>query len=170
MAIRIIRTEEDLILRKTSRPVTKFDDRLGQILDDMKETMEKANGVGLAAVQVGLLRRIVVVDVGDGSGVLELINPEIVEADGEQEGQEGCLSLPDKWAIVKRPEHVRVRAQTRTGAWRMFEGEGLKARAFCHELDHLDGHLFIDRMEKMLTEEEVRRLQNERVNGKETDA
>ena len=170
MAIRIIRTEEDPILRKTSRPVTKFDDRLGQILDDMKETMEKANGVGLAAVQVGLLRRIVVVDVGDGSGVLELINPEIVAADGEQEGQEGCLSLPDKWAIVKRPEHVRVRAQTRTGAWRMFEGEGLKARAFCHELDHLDGHLFIDRMEKMLTEEEVRRLQNERVNGKETDA
>ncbi|MBR3096108.1 MAG: peptide deformylase [Clostridia bacterium] len=170
MAIRIIRTEEDPILRKTSRLVTKFDDRLGQILDDMKETMEKANGVGLAAVQVGLLRRIVVVDVGDGSGVLELINPEIVEADGEQEGQEGCLSLPDKWAIVKRPEHVRVRAQTRTGAWRMFEGEGLKARAFCHELDHLDGHLFIDRMEKMLTEEEVRRLQNERVNGKETDA
>ncbi len=170
MAIRIIRTEEDPILRKTSRPVTKFDDRLGQILDDMKETMEKANGVGLAAVQVGLLRRIIVVDVGDGSGVLELINPEIVEADGEQEGQEGCLSLPDKWAIVKRPEHVRVRAQTRTGAWRMFEGEGLKARAFCHELDHLDGHLFIDRMEKMLTEEEVRRLQNERVNGKETDA
>ncbi len=170
MAIRIIRTEEDPILRKTSHPVTKFDENLGVILDDMKETMEKANGVGLAAVQVGLLRRIVVIDVGDGSGVLELINPEIVEADGEQEGQEGCLSLPDKWAIVKRPEHVRVRAQTRTGAWRMFEGEGLKARAFCHELDHLDGHLFIDRMEKMLTEEEVRRLQNERMNGKETDA
>ena len=170
MAIRIIRTEEDPILRKTSRPVTKFDEKLGVILDDMRETMEKANGVGLAAVQVGLLRRIVVIDVGDGSGVLELINPEIVEADGEQEGQEGCLSLPDKWAIVKRPDHVRVRAQTRTGAWRMYEGEGLKARAFCHELDHLDGHLFIDRMEKMLTEEEVRRLQSERMNGKETDA
>ena len=170
MAIRIIRTEEDPILRKTSRSVTKFDEKLGVILDDMRETMEKANGVGLAAVQVGLLRRIVVIDVGDGSGVLELINPEIVEADGEQEGQEGCLSLPDKWAIVKRPDHVRVRAQTRTGAWRMYEGEGLKARAFCHELDHLDGHLFIDRMEKMLTEEEVRRLQSERMNGKETDA
>ena len=165
MAIRIIRTEEDPILRKTSRPVTKFDQKLWTILDDMKETMEKANGVGLAAVQVGLLRRIVVIDVGDGNGTLELINPEIVETDGEQEGQEGCLSLPDKWAIVKRPEHVRVRAQTRTGAWKMFEGEGLKARAFCHELDHLDGHLFIDRMEKMLTDEEVRRLQNERMNG-----
>lgn len=164
MAIRIIRTEEDPILRKISRPVTKFDEKLGTILDDMKETMEKANGVGLAAVQVGLLRRIVVIDVGDGSGVLELVNPEIVEEEGEQEGQEGCLSLPNKWAIVKRPDYVRVRAQTRTGAWRMFEGEGLKARAFCHELDHLDGHLFIDRMEKMLTEEEVRRLQNERMN------
>lgn len=165
MAIRIIRTEEDPILRKTSRPVTKFDEKLWTILDDMKETMEKANGVGLAAVQVGLLRRIVVIDVGDESGVLELINPEIVDADGEQEGQEGCLSLPNKWAIVKRPDHVRVRAQNRNGAWRMFEGKGLKARAFCHELDHLDGHLFIDRMEKLLTDEEVRRLQNERMNG-----
>lgn len=170
MAIRIIRTEEDPILRKTSRPVTKFDEKLATILDDMKETMQKANGVGLAAVQVGLLRRIVVIDVDDGTGVLELINPQIVEADGEQEGQEGCLSLPDKWAIVKRPNHVKVRAQTRTGAWRMFEGEGLKARAFCHEIDHLDGHLFIDHMEKLLTEEEVRRLQSERVNGKESDA
>ena len=170
MAIRIIRTEEDPILRKISRPVTKFDEKLWTILDDMKETMEKANGVGLAAVQVGLLRRIVVIDVGDGGGVMELINPEIVEEDGEQEGQEGCLSLPNQWAIVKRPNHVRVRAQTRTGAWKMFEGEGLKARAFCHELDHLDGHLFIDRMEKLLTEDEIRRLQNERINGEESNA
>ena len=167
MAIRIIRTEEDPILRKCSRPVTKFDDKLGQIIDDMRETMAKANGAGLAAVQVGMLRRIVVVDAGDG--VLELVNPQIIEADGEQVGEEGCLSLPNKWAIVRRPNHVKVRAQTRTGAWRLFEGEGLKARAFCHELDHLDGHLFIDRMEKMLTEEEVRRLQNERMNLSEDD-
>ena len=167
MALRIIRTEEDPILRKRSRPVTKFDDKLGQILDDMRETMAKANGAGLAAVQVGMLRRIIVVDAGDG--VVELVNPEIIEADGEQEGEEGCLSLPNKWAIVKRPNHVKVRAQTRTGAWRMFEGEGLKARAFCHEIDHLDGHLFIDRMEKMLTEDEVRRLQNERMNRLEAD-
>ena len=167
MAIRIIRTEEDPILRKCSRPVTKFDDKLGQIIDDMRETMAKANGAGLAAVQVGMLRRIVVVDAGDG--VLELVNPQIIEADGEQVGEEGCLSLPNKWAIVRRPNHVKVRAQTRTGAWRIFEGEGLKARAFCHELDHLDGHLFIDRMEKMLTEEEVRRLQNERMNLSEDD-
>ena len=167
MALRIIRTEEDPILRKCSRPVTKFDEKLGQILDDMKETMAKANGAGLAAVQVGMLRRIIVVDAGDG--VVELVNPEIVEADGEQEGEEGCLSLPNKWAIVKRPNQVKVRAQTRTGAWRIFEGEGLKARAFCHEIDHLDGHLFIDRMEKMLTEDEVRRLQNERINRTEAD-
>ena len=167
MALRIIRTEEDPILRKRSRPVTKFDEKLGQILDDMKETMAKANGAGLAAVQVGMLRRIIVVDAGDG--VVELVNPEIIEADGEQEGEEGCLSLPNKWAIVKRPNHVKVRAQTRTGAWRVFEGEGLKARAFCHEIDHLDGHLFIDRMEKMLTEDEVRRLQNERMNRTEAD-
>ncbi len=167
MALRIIRTEEDPILRKRSRPVTKFDEKLGQILDDMRETMAKANGAGLAAVQVGMLRRIIVVDAGDG--VVELVNPEIVEADGEQEGEEGCLSLPNKWAIVKRPNHVKVRAQTRTGAWRMFEGEGLKARAFCHEIDHLDGCLFVDRMEKMLTEEEVRRLQNERLRTAEDD-
>ena len=167
MALRIIRTEEDPILRKCSRPVTKFDEQLGQTLDDMKEPMAKANGAGLAAVQVGMLRRIIVVDAGDG--VVELVNPEIVEADGEQEGEEGCLSLPNKWAIVKRPNHVKVRAQTRTGAWRIFEGEGLKARAFCHEIDHLDGHLFIDRMEKMLTEDEVRRLQNERINRTEAD-
>ncbi len=167
MALRIIRTEEDPILRKRSRPVTNFDEKLGQILDDMKETMAKANGAGLAAVQVGMLRRIIVVDAGDG--VVELVNPEIIEADGEQEGEEGCLSLPNKWAIVKRPNHVKVRAQTRTGAWRIFEGEGLKARAFCHEIDHLDGHLFIDRMEKMLTEDEVRRLQNERMNRTEAD-
>ena len=167
MALRIIRTEKDPILRKCSRPVTKFDEKLGQILDDMKETMAKANGAGLAAVQVGMLRRIIVVDAGDG--VVELVNPEIIEADGEQEGEEGCLSLPNKWAIVKRPNHVKVRAQTRTGAWRIFEGEGLKARAFCHEIDHLDGHLFIDRMEKMLTEDEVRRLQNERMNRTEAD-
>ena len=167
MALRIIRTEEDPILRKRSRPVTKFDEKLGQILDDMKETMAKANGAGLAAVQVGMLRRIIVVDAGDG--VVELVNPEIIEADGEQEGEEGCLSLPNKWAIVKRPNHVKVRAQTRTGAWRMFEGEGLKARAFCHEIDHLDGCLFVDRMEKMLTEEEVRRLQNERLHTAEDD-
>ena len=168
MAIRNIVTEEDPILRKISRPVQKFDEKLWQILDDMKETMEKANGVGLAAVQVGLLRRAVIVDVGDG--LVELINPEIIEADGEQEGQEGCLSLPQQWAIVKRPNHVKVRAQNRRGAWRILEAEGLKARAFCHEIDHLDGHLFIDCMTRKLTDEEIRRMQEDRVQNGKGDA
>ena len=165
MAIRKIVTEEDPILRKKSRTVDKFNDKLAMILDDMKETMYQAEGVGLAAVQVGLLRRAVVVDVGDGP--LELVNPEIVETDGEQEGQEGCLSLPNKWALVKRPLHVKIRAQDRHGRWHSYEAEGLKARCFCHEIDHLDGHLFTDRMTKMLTEEELRRLQEERRSGKD---
>ncbi len=167
MAIRNIVTEEDPILRKKSRVVDKFNEKLWMILDDMKDTMYKAEGVGLAAVQVGLLRRVVVVDVGDGTGPLELVNPEIVSADGEQEGQEGCLSLPNKWAIVKRPDHVVIKAQDRLGRWHRYEAEGLKARCFCHEIDHLDGHLFTDRMEKMLTEEEVRRLQAQRQQGSE---
>ena len=102
-----------------------------------------------------------IVDVGDG--LVELINPEILEEDGEQEGQEGCLSLPQQWALVKRPNHVKVRAQNRRGAWRILEAEGLKARAFCHEIDHLDGHLFIDRMTRRLSEEEIRRMQEDRV-------
>lgn len=160
MAIRKIVTEEDPVLRKTSRKVERFDEKLNMLLDDMKETMYKAQGVGLAAVQVGILRRIVVLDVGDG--LLELINPEIVEESGEQEGDEGCLSLPGKWAIVKRPLKVKVRAQNRKGQWCMYAGEGLKARCFCHEIDHLDGFIFTDRMTKMLTEDEVRRLREEK--------
>ena len=169
MAIRKIVTEEDPILRKKSRTVDKFNEKLWMILDDMKETMYKADGVGLAAVQVGMLRRAVVIDVGDGEGALELINPEIVETDGEQEGQEGCLSLPNKWAIVKRPQHVKIKAQDRLGRWHSYEAEGLKARCFCHEIDHLDGHLFTDRMTKLLTQEELRRIQEERRTGKGTD-
>lgn len=163
MAIRKIVTEEDPILRKKSRKVEKFDQKLATILDDMKETMYKAEGVGLAGVQVGLLRRIVVVDIGDGP--IELVNPEIVEISGEQEGQEGCLSLPGKWAIVKRPNYVKVRAQNRKGQWCLYKAEGLKARAFCHEIDHLDGFLFVDRMTKMLSEEELRMLRDDRINN-----
>ena len=138
MAIRNIVTIEDPVLRKKSRPVVNFDEKLWTLLDDMKETLKKADGAGLAAVQVGILRRAVIVDVGDGKP-LELINPEIVETSGEQEGQEGCLSLPGKWGVVRRPEFVKVRAQNRKGQWCMFKGEGLKARCFCHEIDHLDG-------------------------------
>ena len=144
MAIRKIVTVEDPILRKTSRPVERFNDKLWQLLDDMKETMYKSQGVGLAAVQVGMLRRVVVVDVGDG--YLELINPEIVEMSGEEISEEGCLSLPGESGNVKRPTYVKVKAQNRNGAWRLLEGTGLKARCFCHEIDHLDGTLYIDKV------------------------
>ena len=160
MAIRNIVKVGDPILAKKSRQVEKFDERLWQLLDDMRQTMEQANGVGLAAVQVGILRRAVIVDVGDGKP-LELINPEIVETSGEQEGQEGCLSLPGEWGVVRRPEFVRVRAQNRKGQWCMYKGEGLKARCFCHEIDHLDGIVFTDRAKRMLTDEELRRLNKE---------
>lgn len=159
MAIRRIVTIEDPVLRKTSRKVEKFDEKLWMLIDDMKDTLKKADGVGLAAVQVGVLRRVVIVDVGDGEP-LELVNPEIVETDGEQEGQEGCLSLPEQWGIVCRPKFVKIRAQDRNGRWRFYKGEDLKARCFCHEIDHLDGTVFTDRVKKMLTEEEIRRMKS----------
>ena len=155
MALRKIATDEDPILRRKSRTVERFDDRLGQLLDDMAQTMYEANGVGLAAPQVSMLRRAVVIDVTeDRSGLLELVNPQIIEEDGEQIGPEGCLSVPDVRGIVKRPMHVRVKAQDRFGNWFETEGEGLLARAFCHELAHLDGQLFTDIMEYELTDEE----------------
>ncbi len=159
MALRNILTEEDPTLRKVSRPVTKFDDRLHELLDDMAETLEDARGVGLAAPQVGILRRVVVVDVGEE--ILELINPEIISESGEQTGLEGCLSVPGKYGIVTRPNVVKVRAQDRFGAWYEAEGEELIARAFCHELEHLDGHLYVDKVERFLTQEELEELANE---------
>ena len=130
----------DPILNKTSRKVEKFDDILATLIDDMFETLYKENGVGLAAVQVGILKRVVVIDVGEGP--MELVNPEITLKEGEQREQEGCLSLPGKWGTTVRPMKVQVKAQDRNGKWQVFTGEGLKARAFCHELDHLDGILF----------------------------
>ena len=142
MAIRKIRTEEDPILRKKSRPVENFDERLWEMLDDMAETMYAADGVGLAGVQVGILRRIVVIDVGDG--LMELINPEIIEREGEQCGVEGCLSLPGKQGYTVRPMTVKVKAQNRYGNWCVYKGTELKAKAFCHELDHLDGIIYTD--------------------------
>ncbi len=146
MAIRNIRTEEDAILRKKSREVEKFDDRLFELLDDMAETMYAADGVGLAAVQVGVLRRVVVIDIGEG--LMELINPEIIEVDGIQCDVEGCLSLPGKQAYTMRPMTVKVKAQNRDGNWCMYKGSGLKAKAFCHEIDHLDGILYVDKIAK----------------------
>ena len=159
MAIRKIVTLGDDVLRKTSRPVVKFDEKLWQLLDDMKETMEKADGVGLAAVQVGVLRRAIVIDVGDG--LIELINPEIIETSGEQEGQEGCLSVPGRFGIVKRPNYVKLRAQNRKGQWRLYEGTELKARCFCHEIDHLDGTLYTDKVIKDITAEDLKRMREE---------
>ena len=141
MAIRNIVKLGDPILSKKSRPVENFDKKLYQILDDMKDTLYKAQGAGLAAVQVGILRRIVVMDCGDG--YLELINPEIVERSQEvQYETEGCLSLPGKYGVTERPMRVIVKAQNRDGKWCLYKGEGLKARCFCHELDHLDGILY----------------------------
>lgn len=153
MALRNILTEGEPTLHKVSRKVTRFDDRLHILIDDMVETLKNASGVGLAAPQVGVLRRVVVVDTGDE--VLELINPEIVEQSGEQTGLEGCLSVPGKYGIVTRPNFVKVRAQDREGNWYEVEGEELIARAFCHELEHLDGHLYTEKMDRFLTDEEL---------------
>ncbi len=146
MALLKIVKEGDPLLRKTSRPVQEINPRILQLLDDMADTMHRAEGVGLAAVQVGVLRRIVVVEVEEGN-LLELINPVIVSTEGEQFGQEGCLSVPHKWGNVRRPKKVTVRALNRKGEEVEYTGENLLARAFCHELEHLDGKLFVDSVE-----------------------
>ena len=157
MALRNIVTVGDPVLTKKCRPVVKFDDRLAQLIDDMKETMRNANGVGLAAPQVGVLRRLVVVDVGDE--IVELVNPELVsESEEQQTGVEGCLSLPGEYGVVKRPMYVTVRAQDRNGDWYEYDGEELVARCFCHEIDHLDGHMYTEIAEKMLTPEELEQM------------
>ena len=153
MGLRNILTDQEPALHKTCRPVTSFDKKLHKLLDDMAETLAQANGVGLAAPQVGILRRVVIVDTGEG--ILELVNPTLLETDGEQEGAEGCLSVPGKYGLVKRPYYAKVRAQDRYGAWYEAEGEELIARCFCHELDHLDGIVYTEVMERFLTEEEL---------------
>lgn len=140
MALRNIVKLGDPILYKKSRAVEKFDEKLSTLIDDMFETMRDGKGVGLAAVQVGILKRVVVIDIGEGP--IELVNPVITHEEGEQISQEGCLSLPGKWATTKRPMKVQVKAQDRTGKWQVFTGEGLLAKAFSHEIDHLDGILF----------------------------
>ena len=153
MGLRRILTDKNPALHKVCRPVTNFDRRLWKLLDDMAETLADANGVGLAAPQVGILRRVVIVDTGEQ--VLELVNPTLVETSGEQEGAEGCLSVPGKWGLVKRPNFAKVRAQDRNGNWFEVEGEELIARCFCHELDHLDGIVYTEVMERFLTEAEM---------------
>lgn len=146
MAIRKIRLDGDDVLRKTCKPVEKMTPRIQTLIDDMFDTMYEANGVGLAAPQVGILKRIVVIDICEGEAYT-LINPQIIEADGEQEGDEGCLSLPGLVGTVKRPQHVICKAYDRDMNEITVEGEGLLARAICHELDHLDGILYKDKAE-----------------------
>ena len=153
MGLRKILTTAEPALHKTCRPVENFDRKLHMLLKDMADTLVDSGGVGLAAPQVGILRRVVLVDTGEE--ILELINPELVETDGEQVGPEGCLSVPGKYGLVKRPYYAKVRAQDRDGNWFEAEGEELIGRCFCHELDHLDGIIYTEVMERYLTEEEL---------------
>ena len=153
MGLRKILTDKDPALHKVCKPVENFDRKLHKLLDDMRETLIDSNGVGLAAPQVGILRRVVLVDIGDE--ILELINPEMLETDGEQVGAEGCLSVPGKYGLVKRPYWAKVRAQDRDGNWYEAEGEEIIARCFCHELDHLDGIVYTEVMDRFLTPEEL---------------
>lgn len=156
MALRKILTDKEPALHKVCKPVTSFDKKLHVLLDDMAETLVDSGGVGLAAPQVGILRRVVLVDVGvEENEILELINPEMIETSGEQYGPEGCLSVPGKYGLVKRPNVAKVRAQDRYGDWFEAEGEELIARCFCHELDHLDGIIYTEVMDRFLTEEEL---------------
>lgn len=148
MAIREIRTNGDEILAKKCKVVKKFDNKLHILLDDMLDTMRLHEGVGLAAPQVGILKRVVIVDAGEGP--IELVNPEIIEESGSQVGAEGCLSVPDVFGEVERPNVVKVKAQDRDGNWFEVEGEELLARAFCHEVEHLDGKLFLERVTKFI--------------------
>ncbi len=153
MGIRKILTVDEPALHKTCRPVENFDRKLHTLLDDMRQTLIDSGGVGLAAPQVGILRRVVLVDTGEE--ILELVNPSLLETDGEQVGAEGCLSVPGRYGLVKRPYYAKVRAQDRNGNWFECEGEELIARCFCHELDHLDGIIYTEVMDRYLTEEEL---------------
>ena len=157
MALRKIFSDKDPALHKVCKPVESFDSKLHRLLDDMRETLIESGGVGLAAPQVGILRRVVLVD--NGEEILELVNPTLLETDGEQEGPEGCLSVEGKYGLVKRPYYAKVRAQDRNGNWFEAEGEELTARCFCHELDHLDGIIYTEIMERFLTEKELQELE-----------
>lgn len=171
MALRYILDSKEPQLRKTSRPVTDFNARLHLLLDDMRETLEHANGYGLAAPQVGVLRRAVIVldnekeDCEFSEQVIELINPEIVASEGEQDGPEGCLSVPGVYGMVKRPMRVTIKAQDRNGNEFTMTREGITARCFCHETEHLDGKLFTDIAERILSDEELEKLAKEEENS-----
>lgn len=155
MALRKIVEQGEDCLNKVCRPVTEFNRRLHNLMDDLVETLAEAGGAGLAAPQVGILRRACVVMDDETEEYIELVNPEILFQSGEQTGPEGCLSVPGKWGLVTRPNYVRLKAQDRDGGWFEIEGEGLMARCFCHELEHLDGHLYTEHIDRFLTDEEV---------------
>ena len=157
MAILKVLTREDPALSKVCHPVTKFDSRLWGLLEDMRDTLIDSNGVGLAAPQIGIIRRVVLV-INDENEIMELINPEILETSGEQEGFEGCLSVPGMSGVVKRPNYVKIKAQDRNGNWYEADGTGLTARCFCHELAHLDGHLYTELCDKLYTNEELEEM------------
>lgn len=157
MAIREILTDKDPALHKKCHPVTQFDEKLADLLDDLKETLAAANGAGLAAPQIGILRRVVIV-VDEEDRMLELVNPEILSQSGEQDGLEGCLSVPGMWGYVLRPMKVKVRAQDRKGNWFEVKGEEMVARCFCHEIEHLDGHVFSEHVDHLYTNEELEEL------------
>ena len=156
MALRKIALEGEECLTRVCRPVTDFNSRLHTLLDDMADTLAESGGVGLAAPQVGILRRVCVV-LDEDDQLIELVNPEIIAAEGEQTGLEGCLSIPGKFGIVTRPYTVRVRAQDRDGEWFGVEDEGLTARCFCHEIEHLDGHLFVEHTDRLMEGEELQK-------------
>ena len=160
MALIKILTQGDPTLNKKSRPVERFDERLHILLDDMKETLAAANGAGLAAPQVGILRRVVVVVDADDH-MVELVNPELVYTEGEQTGLEGCLSVPGKYGLVTRPYKARIRAQDRNGQSFELDGEEIVARCFCHELEHLDGHLFVEHTDRLYTVDELEAMEEE---------
>ncbi len=154
MAIRNIINEKDPILHKVCRPVENFDERLWQLLDDMRDTLAKAQGVGLAGPQVGMLRRLFIMDVGDG--LIECINPKILEENGVQECVEGCLSSPGEYGLVNRPQTVKLQAQDRNGKYFIITAEGLKAQCISHETDHLNGVLFKSKVNRMLSPDELK--------------
>ena len=159
MALRNIVTEGDRVLRKKCRPVTEFNQKLWDLLDDMKDTLAEAKGLGLAAPQVGFLKRIIIIDMGDGP--IEMINPEIIEKRGERECMEGCLSIPGQWGIINRPQYVKMRYRDRNGDLYEIEGEDLFASCACHETDHLEGVLYIDKVIRMVDPDEVEQEREE---------
>lgn len=160
MALRNILVQGDPALAKRCRPVEKFDEKLHILLDDMKETLADANGAGIAAPQIGILRRVVIVVDADDE-MVELVNPELIHTEGEQTGLEGCLSVPGKYGVVTRPYKATVRAQDRNGNFFELDGEEIVARCFCHEIEHLDGHLFVEHADRLYTVEELEAMEEQ---------